>query len=55
MEKKSLEKPYVTLICNRCEFYKEDDLELECAAFKILKNFIQKGVVTEEDIQNALM
>ncbi|VVB87190.1 Uncharacterised protein [uncultured archaeon] len=42
--------PYVTLICTRCEFFKEDDTELECAAFKVLKNMLRKGKITPEDI-----
>ncbi len=42
--------PCVAMICTRCQFFKEDDLELECAAFKILKNMIKKGKITPEDI-----
>ncbi len=42
--------PCVTLICTRCQFFKEDDIELECAAFKILKNMLGKGKITQEDI-----
>ncbi len=42
--------PCVALICTRCQFFKEDDLELECAAFKILKNMVKKGKITPEDI-----
>jgi len=42
--------PYVALICTHCQFFKEDDIELECAAFKVLKNMLQKGKITAEDI-----
>ena len=42
--------PYINLICTHCEFFKEDDKELECAAFKVLKNMLQKGKITPEDI-----
>ena len=45
--------PCVTLICTRCEFFREDDIELECAAFKALKNMLQKGVITPEEIKDA--
>ncbi len=45
--------PYITLICRHCEFFKEDDIELECAAFKILKNMLLKGSITEDEIKNA--
>jgi len=44
--------PYVTMICTHCQFYKEDDIELECAAFKILKNMLKKGKITPEDISS---
>jgi hypothetical protein len=46
--------PYVTLICTHCEFFKEDELELECAAFKILKKMLQKGKITPEEIKDAI-
>jgi hypothetical protein len=46
--------PYVTLICTHCEFFKEDDLELECAAFKVLKKMLQKGKITPEEIKDAI-
>ena len=42
--------PYITLICTHCEFFKEDDIDLECAAFKVLKNMLQKGMIKPEDI-----
>jgi hypothetical protein len=42
------------LICKHCEFYKESDKELECGAFKILKGLLEKGVVTPEEIRDAL-
>jgi len=40
----------VTLICTRCQFFKEDDTGLECAAFKILRNMLKKGKIAPEDI-----
>lgn len=49
LEKKAL----VHLICNRCDFYKESDKDLECGAFKILKGLLEKGVVTPEQILDA--
>jgi hypothetical protein len=45
--------PYITLICTHCEFFKEDELELECAAFKVLKSMLQKGLITPEEIEDA--
>ncbi|MDD5473778.1 MAG: hypothetical protein PHU34_06475 [Candidatus Methanoperedens sp.] len=45
--------PYVTLICTHCEFFKEDDIELECAAFKVLKEMLNKGRITQEEIKDA--
>jgi len=46
--------PYVQLICAHCEFFKEDDIELECAAFKVVKNLLEKGRISQEEIKDAL-
>ncbi|MCZ7401885.1 MAG: hypothetical protein O8C61_06665 [Candidatus Methanoperedens sp.] len=53
MTKKEI-NPYVTLICTHCEFYKEDDFDLECAAFKVLKTMLQNGRITPVEIKDAL-
>jgi len=45
--------PYVALICTHCEFFKEDDVELECAAFKALKSMLAKGIISQEEIKDA--
>ncbi len=45
---------YISFICTHCEFFKEDDVELECAAFKVLKNMLQKGIITPEEINDNL-
>jgi len=45
--------PYVTLICTHCDFFKEDDLDLECAAFKVLKSMLQNGKITPVEIKDA--
>jgi hypothetical protein len=52
MTKKEI-NPYVNLICTHCEFYKEDDFELECAAFKVLKTMLQVGRIKPEEIKDA--
>jgi len=44
----------IELICKHCEFYKESDKDLECGAFKILKQLLEKGVVTPGEVRNAL-
>ena len=44
----------IKLICHHCEFYKESDKDLECGAFKILRALLNKGVITPEEIQDAL-
>lgn len=43
----------VKMICTTCDFFKEDDIDLECAAFKILANLLDDGTVTEDDIRRA--
>jgi hypothetical protein len=45
--------PYIALICTHCEFFKEDDIELECAAFKALKSMLQRGIITPDEIENV--
>ena len=49
-DKKYLEN----LICTCCDFYKESDEDLECGAFRILKALLQKGIITPEEVSDAL-
>lgn len=44
----------VKLICTTCEFFKEDDIDLECAAFKILTNLLDDGTISEDDIKRSI-
>ena len=44
----------IELICKRCEFYKESDKDLECGAYKILKGLLEKGIITTEQVNDAL-
>jgi len=37
-------------ICRKCDFYKEDEEELECYAFKLNKKLIEEGKLRIEDI-----
>ena len=50
MDKDSL----IELICKHCDFYKESEKDLECGAFKILRELLEKGVITPEEIKNVL-
>jgi hypothetical protein len=50
LDKESL----INLICKHCEFYKESEKDLECGAFKILKGLLKKGVITPEEIIDAI-
>jgi len=50
LDKESL----IQLICKHCEFYKESEKDLECGAFKILKGLLAKGVITPEEMIDAL-
>jgi hypothetical protein len=50
LDKESL----VDLICKHCEFYKESDKDLECGAYKILKKLLEKGMITPEEMTDAL-
>ena len=44
----------IALICKRCDFYKESDKDLECGAYKILKGLLEKGIVTPQQINDAI-
>ena len=43
----------IKLICSSCEFFKEDDIDLECSAFKILKNLINSGNISLQEVSDA--
>ncbi|MCL7413537.1 MAG: hypothetical protein M8353_07985 [ANME-2 cluster archaeon] len=43
----------VKLICSSCEFFKEDDIDLECSAFKILKDLINSGKISLQEVSDA--
>ncbi len=38
-----LEEELRERICKKCDFYKEDEEELECYAFKVSKKLIEEG------------
>jgi hypothetical protein len=44
----------VNLICKCCDFYKDSDKDLECGAYKILQRLLEKGILTPEDVQDAI-
>jgi hypothetical protein len=44
----------VSLICVKCDFYREDDRDYECAAFKILRELLERGLVSPEEVRSAL-
>ncbi|MFQ6118443.1 MAG: hypothetical protein ACE5KE_00995 [Methanosarcinales archaeon] len=47
------DKGLIEIICRDCDFYKEDDVGLECFAFKILKNMLRKSIITPKEIIDA--
>ncbi|AGK61972.1 hypothetical protein Asulf_02007 [Archaeoglobus sulfaticallidus PM70-1] len=40
-------------VCKVCDFYKENDEQLECGAFKIIKILVEEGKLRMEDIYFA--
>jgi hypothetical protein len=38
-----LEEELRERICRKCDFYKEDEEELECHAFKVSKKLVKEG------------
>jgi len=43
----------VAFICHDCDFWREDEKDYECGAFKLLKLLLEKGVVGVEQIVRA--
>jgi hypothetical protein len=41
-------------ICKVCDFYKENEEQLECGAYKILKILVRDGKIGLEDIRVAV-
>jgi hypothetical protein len=44
----------IKFVCADCDFYKPGDEALECFAFKIMKNLLRKGIVTPEEVLDAI-
>ena len=44
---------YVKNICTKCDFYGGSSDNLECAAYKILKELVKKNIVKLTDISDA--
>lgn len=45
---------FVCLICTRCQFYKPEKEQLECAAFKMLVELLKSEVVSVEQVRTIL-
>jgi len=44
----------VELFCKDCDFFREDERDLECGAFKLLKKLMDNKIITPEDIFNVV-
>ncbi len=44
----------IKLICTRCDFYREDERDYECAAFRIIRGLLEKGLISPEEVDSAL-
>ena len=44
----------VALICHDCQFWREDEKDYQCGAFRLLKLLLEKGVVSVEQIVRAV-
>lgn len=42
------------LFCRDCEFYKEDEKDYQCGAFKLLVLLLNKKILSLKDLQNAV-
>lgn len=44
----------VDLICRDCDFFREDERDLECSALALLKRLLAKKIIGLEDILRAV-
>lgn len=44
----------VDLICRDCDFFREDERNLECSALALLKRLLAKKIIGLEDILRAI-
>lgn len=44
----------IDLMCRDCEFWKEDEKDYECGAFKLLSFLLQKKAISVEEIVRAV-
>lgn len=44
----------IDLVCRDCDFWKEDERDYECGAFKLLRVLLEKNVVTVEGIVRSV-
>ncbi len=44
----------IDLMCRDCEFWKEDERNYECGAFKLLRLLLEKDVISIEKIVRAV-
>ncbi len=45
----------IDLACRDCEFWKEDERNYECGALALLRLLVDRGIVTHEGIERALI
>lgn len=44
----------IELVCRDCDFWKEDDRDYECGAFKLLRLLLEKDMITVEEIVHSV-
>lgn len=44
----------IDLICHNCQFWRQDEHDYECGAFKLLRLLLEKGPLSVEDIVRAV-
>lgn len=45
-----MKKILVEKICKKCEFYSDDDVDLECYAFKLSRKMVEEGKINLDDL-----
>jgi hypothetical protein len=44
----------IDLVCRDCDFWREDERDYECGAFKLMQFLLQNGVLNVQDVIRAL-
>ncbi len=47
------QEDFASLICAKCQFYKQEDEQLECGAFQALRELLKSEVITIDEVRKS--